>query len=264
MSRKVSKRKRPDRDVHMVSEEALRTGGIFNDRTMRCLSKFYNKGVIQKVDFSISRGKEADVYLAEVGASDIVSSGNGFVALKFFRGEGISFNKMREYIDGDPRFGNLRGGKLSIVEIWCRKEFGNLVLAREAGAFAPRPYMFKENILAMEFIGDENGVPSRKLKDVVLNEPEKAFKNLIGQVGKLRKVGLIHSDLSEFNVLVQGEAQKLVLIDMGQSVVIRHPMAAEFLERDVHNVCRFFKSKYRIESNEAEILKSLGLKPIEA
>ena len=85
MSRKVSKRKRPDRDVHMMSEVSQRKGGIFNERTMKYLSKFYNKKVVQKVDFVVSTGKEADVYLAEPGGSELVKS--EFVALKFFGGK---------------------------------------------------------------------------------------------------------------------------------------------------------------------------------
>ncbi len=255
MARKWSKRKRPDRDKHMIMEVSQRKGGIFNERTMKFLAKFYNKGVIEKVDFVISTGKEADVYLAAPGASEIVKS--GLVALKFFRGEGISFNKMREYIEGDPRFGNLKSSRTAIVEIWCRKEFGNLVLAGEAGANVPTPYMFNGNILAMEFIGDELGHPSKKMKDIVLDNPEKTAKNIINQIRLMRRAGLVHADLSEFNVLIQGEKQKPVLIDIGQGVVIRHPMAMEFLERDVHNIVRYFNQRYKLDLDEQEILKSL-------
>jgi RIO kinase 1 len=255
MSRKVSKRKRPDRGKHAIHEMAERKGGIFNERTMRYLSKFYNKGVIEKVEFVISTGKEADVYLAQRGASEIVKS--GLVALKFFRGEGISFNKMREYIEGDPRFGNLKSSRTSIVEIWCRKEFGNLVLAGEAGASVPKPYMFNGNILAMEFIGEESGTPSKKLKDVVLENPSRTLKIILNQVHLMYRAGLVHADLSEFNILIQGEKQKPVIIDIGQGVVIRHPRAREFLQRDVHNIVRYFNQKYGIETDEAGLVGSI-------
>ncbi|MDE1865712.1 MAG: serine protein kinase RIO [Candidatus Micrarchaeota archaeon] len=255
MARKWSKRKRPDRDKHMIMEVSQRKGGIFNERTMRFLSKFYNKGIVERVAFIISTGKEADVYAAESGSSEAVKS--DLVALKFFRGEGISFNKMREYIEGDPRFGNLRSSRTSIVEIWCRKEFGNLVLAGEAGASVPKPYMFNGNILAMEFIGDENDAPSKRMKDVVLDDPKKVLKSIIDQIKRMYRAGLVHADLSEFNILIQGEKQKPVIIDIGQGVVIRHPRAKEFLERDVHNIARYFSQKYGIESNEKDILDGL-------
>lgn len=255
MARRVSRRKQPDRDVHMMNEVSQRKGGIFNERTMKYLSKFYNKKIINKVDFVVSTGKEADVYVGEPGGSEIVKS--DFVAIKFFRGEGISFNKMREYIEGDPRFGNLRSTRTTIVEIWCRKEFGNLVLAQEAGASVPTPYMFNGNILAMEFIGSPTGVAAPKLKDVVLDDPKKTLKNILNQVKLMYRAGLVHADLSEFNILMQGEKQKPVIIDIGQGVIIRHPRAREFIIRDVHNLCRYFDSKYGIETNESDFLNSL-------
>jgi RIO kinase 1 len=180
------------------------------------------------------------------------------VALKFFRGEGISFNKMRQYIEGDPRFGNLKSSRTSIVEIWCRKEFGNLVLAQEAGASVPTPYMFNGNILAMEFIGSDSGVAAPKMKDVVLKDPERMLKTIINQIRLLYRAGLVHADLSEFNILVQGERQKPFIIDIGQGVIVRHPMAREFIIRDVHNIARYFQSKYGIETDEREVLNGLA------
>jgi len=57
MARRVSRRKMPDRDIHQVKEEEKTDTGIFNDRTMMYLSKFYNKGVVEKIDFPIAKGK---------------------------------------------------------------------------------------------------------------------------------------------------------------------------------------------------------------
>ena len=165
---------------------------------------------------------------------------------------------MRQYIEGDPRFGNLKSSRTSIVEIWCRKEFGNLVLAQEAGANVPMPYMFNGNILAMEFIGSETGVAAPKLKDVALEDPKKTLKNILNQVKLMYRAGLVHADLSEFNVLIQGEKQKPIIIDIGQGVIVRHPRAREFIIRDVHNIARYFSSKYGIETDESEVLNGLA------
>ncbi len=143
------------------------------------------------------------------------------------------------------------------MEIWCRKEFGNLILAQEAGASVPTPYMFNGNILAMEFIGSPTGVAAPKLKDVVLDDPKKTLKNILNQIKLMYRAGLVHADLSEFNVLMQGEKQKPVIIDIGQGVIIRHPRAREFIIRDVHNICRYFNSKYQIETNESDFLNAL-------
>ena len=185
---------------------------------MLYLSKFYNKKVIAKVNFIIARGKEADVYLAEPGESELVKS--EYLAIKFFRAEGQSFNKMKDYIEGDPRFGNLKASRFNTVNIWCRKEFGNLVLAHKAGARVPTPYMFNGSILAMEFIG-EQGVPCPKLKDLPLKNPKRTFDDIMSQIRAMFRAGLIHADLSEFNILIQGRTQLPVIIDMGQAVVKR-------------------------------------------
>src|ERR1700733_3987955 len=117
MSRKWSKRKRPDRNIHLMKDQEKTDQGIFHRRIMIYLSKFYNKGVIEKVNFLVARGKEADLYIAEPGKSELVESGH-LVAVKFFRVEASSFYNMKDYIEGDPRFGTVRGGKNVIVDIW--------------------------------------------------------------------------------------------------------------------------------------------------
>ena len=73
---------------------------------------------------------------------------------------------MSNYMTGDPRFSKIRLTKTTIVKTWCRKEMGNLRIAKEAGILAPRPYMANGSILAMEFIGDDNGVPAPQLRDM--------------------------------------------------------------------------------------------------
>lgn len=253
MARKWSKRKRPDRSVHPIKEYEKTDTGIFNRRIMIYLSKFYNKGIIEKVDFVIARGKEAEVYVADPGESEKVE-GEKFIALKFFRVETSSFYNMKAYIEGDPRFGRLHSGKAAIVNVWCRKEFGNLAMAYRAGVSVPKPFMCNGSILAMEFIGDpETGVPSPKLKDIVLEEPQNMFNAVIKQAKMLYKANLVHADLSEYNILVKDS--KPVLIDIGQGVVLRHPNANEFIKRDIHNVCHYFELKYGIESDEEKILE---------
>ncbi len=59
--------------------------------------------------------------------------------------------------------------------------------------------------------------------------------------------GLVHADLSEYNILVKGK--KPYLIDFGQAVVLKHPNASAFLERDIKNILQYFKKAYRIEKD---------------
>ena len=228
----------------MLKEQNKVDTGIFDEKTMIYLGKFFNKGIISRLGFITARGKEADLYLAEPGVSETVK-GKKYVMLKFFRVETSSFYRMNDYINGDPRFGRIAKSKMSIVMTWCRKEFGNLEIARNAGVRAPLPYMFNGSILAMEFIGDEEGVPAPMLKEIRVDNPEHVLKSIIDQIRALYRRELVHADMSEYNVLIKdGEPY---FIDFGQAVVLKHPSARMFLERDIRNILQHFSKKYKIE-----------------
>jgi RIO kinase 1 len=89
----------------------------------------------------------------------------------------------------------------------------------------------------MEFVGDDAG-RGRRLAEVTIENPETAFGVVREYVRRLYDAGLVHGDLSEYNLVVHdGE---LVVIDLGQAVTVHHPNAGEFLERDCRNVADFF------------------------
>lgn len=249
MARRRTKRHRQEREEYMFKEQKKVDQGIFDTQTMIYLSKFFNKGVVSRLGFIIARGKEADLYLAEGGASDIIGKSE-VVVLKFFRIEASAFYKMSKYIIGDPRFSRQMGkSRKFIINTWCKKEFGNLELASMAGARAPRPYMFNGNILAMEFIG-ENGKPAPQLKDVSLAEPRRMLDAILGDMKKLYGAKLVHGDVSEYNILVKEGTP--YMIDFGQAVVTRHPLAADFLKRDVKNILDYFSKRYGIEADYSD------------
>ncbi|MDE1811058.1 MAG: serine protein kinase RIO [Candidatus Micrarchaeota archaeon] len=251
---RLAKRKSPSREFHTVREQNKVDSGIFDDKTMMALSKFYNKGVIEQLIFPVARGKEADVYLAKAGASEEVS-GKSYVIVKFFRIETSSFFKMADYMVGDPRFTKIGRSKLAIVKTWCKKEFGNLHIAKSAGVNAPMPYMFNGSIIAMEFIGADDGTVSPQLKDAKLENPEVFLDNILYQMRLLYKSNLVHADLSEFNILVK-EAQPYI-IDFGQAVSIKHPNAIKFLERDVTMVLGYFSKKYGVKRSPREVYDNI-------
>lgn len=212
------------------------------------LSKFFNKGVISALRMPIARGKEADIYLAEPGASDDVS-GQRYVLVKFFRVGPSSFHNMLDYIVGDPRFERQVGrSRDDIINTWCKKEFGNLSLAIRAGVHAPKPYMHKGNILAMEFIGD-GGAIAPTLNDIELDDPDRMLDTVLDDMRKLFRNRLVHADMSEYNVLVWNGLP--YIIDFGQAVSIKHPKAREFLDRDIDNVLKHFFRKYGIARDRA-------------
>ncbi|MGD0729597.1 MAG: RIO1 family regulatory kinase/ATPase [Candidatus Micrarchaeaceae archaeon] len=250
MARRLGRRKRPLREKHMLVEQNKIDSGIFDDKTMIYLSKLYNKGVISKLNFITARGKEADVYIAEAGLS--VKDAK-YVIVKFFRIETTSFLKMSDYLVGDTRFSKIKLTKYSIIKTWCRKEMGNLRIAAKADVFAPKPYMSNGSILAMEFIGNDEGIPAPQLRNVVLQYPAQFVEIVIDQIKKLYEANLVHADLSEYNILVKDN--KPYFIDFGQAVITKHPNAMLFLQRDVKNILQYFSKIYKIEKDYRQTME---------
>jgi len=250
MSRRVSKRKRPDREELVLKEQLKIEEGVFDNRTMLNLGKLFTHNIIERMHFIIARGKESDIYLADPGSA----VKDELVVVKIFRIETSSFEKRLDYIVGDPRFEKVKHNMYHIVNTWCKKEFGNLKLAEIAKVNAPKPYASYGNVLAMQFIG-ENGIPAKNLKETELENPEKVFNEIIANVKKLYRIDLVHSDLSEYNILLKGDVP--YLIDFGQAVVTAHPKALEFLRRDIENLFSYFSKKYNISADPEKIFADI-------
>jgi RIO kinase 1 len=214
---------------------------VFDTRTLMNLYNLASKGIIDALGGSVSTGKEANVFYATSGEKDL--------ALKIYRVSTSNFKAMQNYMHGDPRFGNIKGTKRAVVFAWTKKEFRNLKRAEEAGIPVPHPIAMRENILVMELIGGKGkAAPTLKDIELELEEARRVFERIAEYISVLyNRAGLVHADLSEFNVLYEGEP---VIIDMGQSVTLDHPMARKFLERDVTNIARYFQKKYGIGSEE--------------
>ena len=242
MARMRSKRKRPEREERQLKEARKIEEGVFENRTLMRLQKLFTKGIISKLDFVIGTGKEADVYLADAGEK----MRGQFVIVKIFRVETSYFRKREDYIIGDPRFRGVRISLANLVNEWCKKEYANLKIAEAAGVHAPRPYLFNGNIIAMSFIED-NGAPAPRLKDCALEDPKKVLRAILSDIKKLYKEGMVHADISEYNRLMKEGMP--YLIDFGQAVLLEHPRAAEFLERDVNNIIEYFSRRYGLDAN---------------
>lgn len=234
------------RNKNKDSEKRKVTENVFDEATLKAIYTLSNKGIIEALGGSISTGKEANVFLADGKEHNL--------AIKIYRITTSSFNSMEDYIRGDPRFRDVRHTKKDIVFAWTKKEYRNLLRASEVGIKVPKPITTERNILVMEFMGkDEKPYPL--LKDVQLDEitAKKVFDTLIDYIKKLYvDAGLVHGDLSEYNVLIDTEQIEPILIDMGQSVTLEHPRADQFLRRDIQNIERYFR-KYGIKSNENDL-----------
>ena len=232
------------------SEDLKLRSEVFDVATLKALYTFASKGVIEAMGGVVSTGKEGNVFHA-------LGKDGKELAIKIYRISTSDFRKMEDYMLGDPRFSNIRHTQKGIVFAWTQKEFRNLQRAAEVGIPVPEPYDAERNILIMEFIG-KDGVPAPRLRDVKLEEPERIYRTVVSYMAALyQKARLVHADLSEFNILLY--ENEPIIIDMGQSVLLDHPMAREFLLRDVKNVVHYFR-KLGVECNEESLLSEITKK----
>ncbi len=246
MARKVSKRKKPSRDDFLLKERFKVESEVFDRSTLLALSKLLGKGILGTVENPISTGKEANVFRATTPTGS-------FLAVKIYKMETTKFMRRKEYLEGDPRFKKFRRTERDFVYAFAQKEYKNLELCAKAKVHAPKPLLEVKNILIMEFLG-EDGLPYTPL-NVLGPESMSQLKSILLDMRKMYRAGLVHADLSEYNVLV---GPKPYLIDFGQGVVLSHPNAEKYLERDIHNIVKYFaKSGFKMDEKKAlEYVKS--------
>ncbi len=231
--------------------------------TLEILYKFSKRGLLKALGGPISSGKEAVIFHA-IGAEEEE------LAIKMYKVSTSNFNAMLDYIIGDPRFEKIKRDRRSIVSAWARKELKNLKRAFDAGVEVPRPIAIDKNVLIMEFIG-RDGVAAPRLRDVPVDilktdfELEELLLRIISYIQIMYEKGtMVHADLSEFNILMKGYVEREfggvdveiepVIIDMGQSTLLQHPNADEFLLRDVRNIVTFF-NKLGLDCSFNEIIR---------
>lgn len=216
-------------------------GEVFDRQTLMVLHKFLTHGVLRSLDFPVSTGKEANVFRG-------TTPGGGLVAVKIFRVNTSTFKHVLQYIQGDERFEGVTGDKRALVHAWTQKEFRNLVRLAEAGVPVPEPIKALQNVLVMEYLGVKEG-PWPSLKEARIEDYRRLWTQLSEDYVKAYNTAeLVHADLSEYNVLLEGaggadDKTRARIIDVGQAVLKNHPMAQEFLDRDLKNLSAFFKRK---------------------
>ncbi len=203
---------------------------VFDSFTERNIFSLSSQGYFEELISPVALGKEANVFLAR-------RNDESYVAVKIYRLENCNFNKMYSYIRSDPRFEGLENQKRKIVFNWVQREYRNLLIAREKVS-APSPIAFKDNIIIMDFIGHD-GEAAPMLKDSTPKKPEEFFEKVIqGVIGMIEK-GLVHGDLSDFNILNHEETP--YFIDMSQGTVLKDTDSENLLRRDLKNVFRAFR-----------------------
>jgi len=220
---------------------------VFDRATLKNLEKLISDRVIDIVDFPISTGKEGNIFRA-------ITPDKKYLAIKIYRISTATFKRLSDYIIGDPRFKSFHNSKRDIVYAWTKKEYKNLSILKKINVTAPKPILYINNVLVMSYIGSKNQ-PAQMLKNVELDKPEKIFDTLVNFISVMyKKGGLVHGDISAFNVLIH--KNKPYLIDLGQGVLLDHPNSHNFLKRDIHNLVSYFK-KYNIPADENKIYNEI-------
>lgn len=214
------------------SEEMESLEEVFDKSTLMIVYRLLNRGYVKSIFGVVRSGKESRVYWG-------LGKRNKPLALKIFLTTSADFKQGRMmYIKGDERFKSTRTDTRSLINLWALKEFRNLQQAEQAGVRVPSPLKVDGNVLVMEFIG-RNGVPAPLLRESPLDHPGRMYDKIADSVRRLyQKAHLIHSDLSEYNIMLA----KLnpVIFDFAQAVPPGHPMARSFLERDLIRLNEYF------------------------
>ena len=231
--------------VTLTYQERFKTvKGVFDAFTNRTLFKLQSQGVFDELVSPIFVGKESNVFSAVKGKTKVI--------VKIYLMQNCNFNKMYDYIRKDTRYLFMKNHKRDIILAWTQREYKNLIKADRSGARVPKALGWKNHIVVEEFIGDET--PAPPLKDQYPEDPKKFFDDIIKQMKKMYAAGLIHGDLSSFNILNYKE--KAVIIDFSQGTLTKTPNSEELLERDIKNIVRFF-GKLGVKTDAEDVLKKI-------
>lgn len=212
-------------------------------KTPKRIEPLIEDGLVDEVIRPLMSGKEAAVY--------VVRCGEQLRCAKVYKeANKRSFRQAAEYQEGrkvrNSRQARAmakgsRYGRREQEEAWQNAEVAALFRLANAGVRVPKPYDFLDGVLLMEMVADEYGEAAPRLNDVVL-EPEQAREYhdfLIRQIVMMLCAGLVHGDLSEFNVLLGPDGP--VIIDLPQAVdAAANNHAFRMLERDVGNMAAYF------------------------
>jgi len=216
------------------------TGYTLNYSGYDCLAinAFVKAGVLEAFGKSLGVGKEADVF-------DALDPKGTRVAVKFHRLGRTSFRQTRRkrgyMVD--------HAGWLFQSRLAAEKEYTALKLVYAHGVAVPQPISQNRHAIVMGVI--EGGELGRWRE---ISEPEKVLEEILVNVKKAYlEAGVIHADLSEYNIILQPDMHVLI-IDWPQFVGVDHPNAGDLLARDVKNVLDFFSRKFGVTISSADVL----------
>ena len=206
---------------------------LYNGYDSLAVNHLAKKGTISALGSMVGEGKESLVYEA---------IGIGPVILKFHRVGQRSFKSVQRARGFLPDKGHCPW--IFASHLSAEQEYIALSTLHRTVS-VPVPLLMNRNVVAMSL------VPGVNLNTIILDEPQLFFDELISQITAAYRLGFVHGDLSEYNIMTDGD--RPVIIDWPQWVPPTHPNAEEILDHDIRTVCQFFQRKYNLKNDPDEL-----------
>lgn len=214
-------------------------------KTPKRLTTLVEEGLVDEVLGQLMSGKEATVYIVRCGehirCAKVYKDANQRSfrkATSYQEGRKVKNSRQARAMEKGSRY-----GRQMQEEVWQNAEVDALYRLAAAGVRVPQPHICFEGVLLMDLVTDADGNVAPRLNDVALSE-EVALEYhalLVNQVVRMLCAGIIHGDLSEYNILVAADGP--VIIDLPQAIdAAANSMSAEMLERDVINLRSYFSA----------------------
>jgi len=207
------------------------------------LQPLLEEGLIDGVARQLMSGKEAMVFVVRCGDEARCAKVYKEPEKRSFR-QAVDYTENRKTKNTRQARAMAKGtrfGRKAQEEAWQNAEVDALYRLAAAGVRVPRPYIFHDGVLLMELVVDEHGEAAPRLNDVELT-PDTAreyHQRLIREVVRMLCAGVVHGDLSEYNILIGADGP--VIIDLPQAVdAAGNNHAPKILERDVANLRHYF------------------------
>jgi RIO kinase 1 len=212
-------------------------------KTPKRLQSLLEEGLIDSVARQLMSGKEANVYVVRCGEETRCAKIYKEATQRSFR-QAVDYTENRKTKNSRQARAMAKGtrfGRESQEAAWQRAEVDALYRLAAAGVRVPKPYNFLDGVLLMELVADEHGDAAPRLNDVTFT-PEQArahHATLMIEVVRMLCAGIVHGDLSEFNILLSADGP--VIIDLPQAIdAAGNNHAMRMLLRDVDNLRGFF------------------------